>query len=207
MVSFSKFVLILFLSGQVFAANSTSSGSSASQGLFQDPNRVEPSSKPVIIDPPKPVVITVERPRTPTAWNVFLGMQSGAGQFGADYETMKSDSTGLAPYFFYSGKESTTKIYQQSSVGLSFKAHLYPGFWDFYFAPGINLTQAEIPPSGTSTSTSNKSVLGPSIRIGGLYRVSSKTAFGLETMNTYNWFDKELTGNYSYASLVLRFEM
>jgi hypothetical protein len=171
------------------------------------PTRVEHPSKPVIIDPvPVQPVVVQTKPKAPGAWDVILGMNSGAGNIGADYETMKSDSTGIAPYFLHSGKEGSIKTTQASHLGFSFKAHLYPGFWDLYAAPGLGITQAEVP-STTSSSSSIKSVIGPTFRWGALYRTSSKFAIGLENFNSTNWLDKEISGSYSYTNLILRFEV
>lgn len=134
----------------------------------------------------------------------MLAFNAGTVNVGAEYESMKSDSTGFSGYFLFSGKdEKSTKAAQTISFGASLKAHVYPGQWDLSAAPGFGVTMADV---GVVGNTSQKTLFGPTFRMAALYRMSAKTSLGIEQFVINNWFEKEAQYTATYHNVLLRID-
>ncbi len=137
--------------------------------------------------------------------NLNLGFTAGAANLGAAYEMNKSDVLSWGGYFFMQSEKDDANVYQTMAFGALMKAHLVQrGDVDAYIAPGFGITMINDYPTGRNED--DKTVFGPSMRIGAQYNLNSTTKLGIERILFTNWFDDEAPSSVEYTSAVLGFE-
>ncbi len=129
----------------------------------------------------------------------FLGFDATAINFGVDYEVRKSESHGVGGYFLFSGEEDSGASAQTISFGgmLRLRIHETEKF-EVSMAPGFGITMVEGSPD-------DETVLGPTMKLGVMYKTSDKNAIGVEVFQAYNWLNSDTFGtiplqyfNFSY---------
>lgn len=130
----------------------------------------------------------------------ILGFSQGAVNFGADFEHTLDATTGVGGYFLYSSKDSDTGKPQTISVGGFVPVHFTGDnrYFDVYLAPGFGLTMVDLP-------ASDETVLGPSVKLGFMYKVADNMKIGLDHIHLVNWFSDKVAPNYSYTNAALSF--
>lgn len=138
--------------------------------------------------------------------NANLGFTSGALAIGADYAHPANDVMGWGGYFFLQTEKDKASIQQVLALGGMLKIHvLKRSNVEVYVSPGFGLAIINDVPNGTG-STDDKTVVGPSMKIGAQYYVSPKVKVGVERFMLTNWFDDEAPGSAEYTTAVIGFE-
>ncbi len=134
--------------------------------------------------------------------NLNLGFTAGAANLGVAYEMNKSDLMSWGGYFFTQSEKDNT-VEQVTALGALMKIHLVPrGEFDAYIAPGFGIAMmSDVGPANDD----DKTVFGPSMRIGAQYNLNSTTKLGIERILFTNWFDDEAPSSVEYTSAVLGF--
>lgn len=118
----------------------------------------------------------------------FLGFNSGAVNFGVDYEQKKSETFGVGAYFLYGSDDEDLLVPQTMNVGAMIRFHIInDDKFDVSIAPGFGVVLAEFP------GDTDETILGPSMKLGFLYKLSNGHAIGLEYFETYNWLNDDVS--------------
>ena len=112
--------------------------------------------------------------------NPLLGFRQGNISFGADYEFRFSERVGFGGQFYLGTDDDKNAVAGLMSFGANVKIHFPVSTFDFYVGPGFGLTNVDMPGN-------DESLLGPTLKLGALYKLSSTVAVGLEYMGIYNW--------------------
>ncbi len=137
--------------------------------------------------------------------NVNLGFNRSAVNLGATFEKNTADQVGWGGYLFLQTEKDDEGIYQTLSLGAMGKVHVIQNTKiDAYIAPGFGLTMlSDYPVRGNKD---DKTLIGPSMRIGAQYYFAPNVKLGLERLLVYNWFDDEAPAGFEYFTAVVGFE-
>ena len=139
--------------------------------------------------------------------NLNLGFTAGAANLGAAYEMNKNEFLSWGGYFFMQSEKDDAGVYQTMALGALMKVHLIQkNDVNAYIAPGFGLTIINDFVDATTGKKDDKTVFGPSMRIGAQYHLNSTTKLGIERILFTNWFDDEAPAAVEYTSAVLGFE-
>lgn len=135
--------------------------------------------------------------------NINLGFTAGAANLGALYEMNVNESLSWGGYFFTQSEKDNT-VEQVTALGALMKVHLVQkNDVNAYIAPGFGIAMmSDVGPANDD----DKTVFGPSMRIGAQYHLNSTTKLGIERILFTNWFDDEAPSSVEYTSAVLGFE-
>jgi len=78
----------------------------------------------------------------------------------------------------------------------------------FYAAPGFGLSMVQYSEFNTVTlkvDKNDKSVFGPSMKLGAQFKLSNGMALGVERMLATNWFEENASGSYELTTAALTF--
>ena len=138
--------------------------------------------------------------------NANLGFTSGALAIGGDYAHPANDVMGWGGYLFLQTEKDKASIQQVLALGGMLKIHvLKKSNVDVYVSPGFGLAIINDVPTGGG-NTDDKTVVGPSMKIGAQYYVSSKVKVGVERFMITNWFDDEAPSSAEFTTAVIGFE-
>ncbi len=129
-----------------------------------------------------------------------LGFQSSAPNLGADYET-RSNSVGFGGYFFMQTEKEKSGVHQVMAFGAFLPVHLLDDAQvDAYVGPGFGLAMIKGFTGGT-----DETIIGPSWKVGILYKAASNVEVGLETFEVFNWFNEKVGNQGPVTSLTAAF--
>ncbi len=136
--------------------------------------------------------------------NFNLGFASGAVALGASYEH-NYENYGLGGYVYIQTKKDKASVYQTTTFGGDFKVHLVPHTrFDAYIAPGFGIAMlSDYPVSG---KTDDKTIIGPSMKIGAQYRLNNRMKIGVERLLITNWFEDAVSKSFEFTSVVFGFD-
>ncbi len=135
---------------------------------------------------------------------VNAGFVSGAVNLGATFAQMQG-STGLGGYFQFQTEKTSAAINQVIALGALYKINFVETSKAvFYAAPGAGLAMVKVP-SKTSTGTDDKTVLGPSLKIGALVKLSPTFSMGIERGIVANWFEESAPATLEVTTLAMTF--
>ncbi len=134
---------------------------------------------------------------------VTAGFTRGALNLGATYAMMQG-STGLGGYFQLQTEKSKV-VDQVIALGALYKINVIDTAKAvFYAAPGVGLAIVKVS-SKTGTGTDDKTVFGPSLKLGAQLKMTPTFALGVERMIATNWFDEDAAAAYELTSLAMTF--
>ena len=137
--------------------------------------------------------------------NVNLGFEAGAVNIGAEYGHYLADTHSVGGYLFVQTekkKDGTVLVHQTTAFGADLKVHVGPKSpVDVYLAPGFGLAMI----SKATADGDDKTVFGPSMRIGAQYAFTPTVKLGLERFLIVNWFDDEAPAMGEFTTLALGF--
>ena len=138
--------------------------------------------------------------------NGQIGFTSGALAIGADYAHPANDVMGFGGYFFLQTEKDKASVQQVLALGGMLKINvLKKSNVNVYVSPGFGLAIINDVPTGGG-DTDDKTVVGPSMKIGAQYYVSSKVKVGVERFMVTNWFDDEAPSSAEFTTAVVGFE-
>ena len=137
--------------------------------------------------------------------NANLGFTAGAINLGATYEQNRSDVMGLGGYFFLQTEKDDAAVYQVMALGALMKIHLVQkGEFDAYIAPGFGITMISDYPTGPAAED-DKTVFGPSLKLGAQLKFSPAFNLGVERMIVTNWFEEKAPSALEGTTLSMTF--
>lgn len=133
-----------------------------------------------------------------------VGFNSGAINLGATYAQMKG-STGFGGYFLLQTEKTSAAVNQAIAFGGLYKINVIDTSKAvFYAAPGAGLAMVKVP-STNGTGTDDKTVFGPSLKLGAQLKVSPTFAIGVENMIIANWFEEKAPAGFEIVNLSMTF--
>jgi len=133
-----------------------------------------------------------------------VGFQSGAINLGATYAQMHG-STGFGGYFLLQTEKTSAAVNQAIALGGLYKINVIStSDAVFYAAPGAGLAMIKVP-SATGTGTDDKTVFGPSLKLGAQLKVSPTFAIGVENMTIVNWFEEKAPAGFEIVTVAMTF--
>lgn len=139
--------------------------------------------------------------------NVSLGFQSGAVHVGGTYEK-DTGNVGWGGYFHLQTEkdDAADPVFQTMALGGMMKLHVVKNTtFDTYIAPGFGIAMISDIPQGNGEED-DKTVFGPSMKIGGQYYFNPDVKIGLEHFIITNWFDDEAPNSADFTNVVVGFE-
>lgn len=132
--------------------------------------------------------------------NVNAGFTGGAINLGGTYEK-DSGNVGWGGYFDLQTEKEKAGVNQVMSFGGMMKVHVVQqNNVDAYIAPGFGIAMIQ----GLGNAD-DKTVVGPSMKIGAQYFVSPTVKVGVERLMLNNWFDDEAPASVEYTTAVVGF--
>jgi opacity protein-like surface antigen len=133
-----------------------------------------------------------------------VGFQSGAINLGATYAQM-SGGTGFGGYFLLQTEKTSAAVNQAIALGGLYKINVIDTSKAvFYAAPGAGLAMIKVP-SSSGTGTDDKTVFGPSLKLGVQFKVSPTFAIGVENMLISNWFEDKAPAGFEIVTVAMSF--
>jgi hypothetical protein len=142
----------------------------------------------------------------PNEVTINAGFASGAMALGGSYEHMVMDDIGAGGYALIQTKKEDAGVYQVTALGGDMKFHVSPkANFDVYVAPGFGIAMISdyIERDGTKD---DKTVVGPSMKIGAQYNIGGKVKVGLERLMITNWFDDKVVPTFEYNTVTVGFD-
>lgn len=140
-----------------------------------------------------------------------VGFTQSAINLGATYAQMQG-STGFGGYFHLQ-TEKEGVVSQVISLGALYKINIIDtNKAVFYAAPGFGLAMVK----GTSSTVviggipftskgDDKTVFGPSLKLGAQMKLTPTFALGIERGITTNWFEKEASASFEVTTVAMTF--
>ena len=75
----------------------------------------------------------------------------------------------------------------------------------FYAAPGVGLAMVKVASQTTAGKTDDKTVLGPSLKLGAQMKLTPAFSLGVERGLVTNWFDEDANPSYEATTLAMTF--
>ena len=133
-----------------------------------------------------------------------LGFTSGALNLGATYAQMNG-STGFGGYFQIQTEKTSASVYQVIALGALYKINVIDTAKAvFYAAPGVGLAMVRVP-SKTTNATDDKTVVGPSIKLGAQMKLTPTFSLGIERGLITNWFSEDVQPSLEATTLAMTF--
>ena len=134
-----------------------------------------------------------------------LGFTSGALNLGATYAQMNG-STGFGGYFQIQTEKTSASVNQVIALGALYKINVIDTAKAvFYAAPGVGLVMVKVPSKTTVGKTDDKTVLGPSLKLGAQMKLTSTFSLGIERGLVTNWFDEDAPPSLEATTLAMTF--
>lgn len=131
------------------------------------------------------------------------GFVSGAINLGATYAQMHG-STGFGGYFQLQ-TEKDKVVNQAIALGGLYKINVIDTAKAvFYAAPGFGLAMVKVA-STTGTGTDDKTVFGPSLKLGAQMKISPTFALGIERGVVTNWFEENAADGFELTTAAMTF--
>jgi len=140
--------------------------------------------------------------------NVNVGFTSGAAAVGGTFEK-DTNNIGWGGYAFLQTEKDDADVFQTLALGGMMKAHLIKNSnIDTYIAPGFGLAMISDVNVGTALNRDeeDKTVFGPSMKIGAQYYFNPDVKVGVEHFIITNWFDDEVARSFDFTTAVIGFE-
>lgn len=136
-----------------------------------------------------------------------LGFTSSAVHFSAQYEKASTYSDVGGYFFLQTSKEKSgvQLVNQVMSFGGQMKVHLSSGRVDTYIAPGVGVHMIKDIQDATTGKKDDVTAVGPTMRVGVLFPMSSTMKLGLERLDIVNWFDDKAVPSMSYYAAAMAF--
>lgn len=135
----------------------------------------------------------------------LLGFSQGAVNFGANFEHQLDAGTGIGGYFHYASKDDSPGVGkpQVISFGGYMPIHFTPsnGYFDTYIGPGFGLNMVDY-----GGAANDETVVGPSIKLGFMYRLNSTMKVGLDHLHIVNWFTDKAPASFAFTNAAMSFE-
>lgn len=130
-----------------------------------------------------------------------LGFSQGAVNFGVDFEHALDNSTGVGGYFHYASKDTDSGKPQVISLGGFMPVHFTNDnkYFDTYLAPGFGISMVDVP------AGDDKTVMGPSLKLGFMYKLNATMKLGLDHFHIVNWFEDTVSANSSFTNAAMSF--
>lgn len=128
----------------------------------------------------------------------YLGFGSGAVNIGGEYEAVQSANHGFGGYFMFLTEKEDVRN-QVITFGGFVKMHfMATDALEFYASPGFGIGMVDV---GDDTETT----IGPSFRLGAMYRFTDLISVGWEHSFFYNWFNKKVADVGQFGNVAVRF--
>lgn len=132
-----------------------------------------------------------------------VGFVAGAINLGATFAQMQG-STGFGGYFQLQ-TEKDKVVNQAIALGGLYKINVIDTSKAvFYAAPGFGLAMVKIP-STTGTGTDDKTIFGPSLKLGAQMKMSPTFSLGIERGVVTNWFEEKAGDGFELTTLAMTF--
>ena len=140
-----------------------------------------------------------------------FGMRQSAFNLGLSIDAGANTGDLGGSIFMQTGKDDSnngTKTVYVNQV-LAFGAHVVVNVfdnngWVLDLRPGVGIAMVSDIPKTTGTGTDDKTVFGPTLRWSFAKRLTSGDEIGFERVEVWNWFEKAVSGQDAYTSLVFR---
>lgn len=132
-----------------------------------------------------------------------VGFVAGAVNLGATYAQMQG-STGFGGYLQLQ-TEKDKVVNQAIALGALYKINVIDTAKAvFYAAPGFGLAMVKIP-STTGSGTDDKTVFGPSLKLGAQMKMTPTFSLGIERGVVTNWFEEKAGDGFELTTLAMTF--
>lgn len=132
-----------------------------------------------------------------------VGFASSAINLGATYAHMEG-ATGFGGYFHLQTEKSKV-VDQAMAIGALYKINVVETANSiFYAAPGFGIAMVKIP-STTGTGTDDKTIFGPSMKLGAQIKLTPAFALGLERALFTNWFEEKVDSGFEITTVAMTF--
>ncbi|WP_413558356.1 outer membrane beta-barrel protein [Bdellovibrio sp. HCB209] len=133
------------------------------------------------------------------------GSVQAASAFGLDYER-RTGSFGLGGKILHSTKNADSGKSESTTLDVHAVSHLFDrSDMDVYIAGGIGVTNMDDVLDTTDNTTSDETLVGPTLGIGVVYTLNPQWSLGFEYYTLYNWFSEKVSDNYNFANVALGF--
>lgn len=124
--------------------------------------------------------------------SVVGGFNTGGFTFGAQYEFMHQDSSGIGAHLRWFNKEDSgpNQSHGLFIVGAGAGHHFYKKSWDLAFTPSLNILNID-----SSGATDDSTTFGPGLSISLVCQITSAVAVGFDYSNYWVWFDDDYAGH------------
>ena len=158
----------------------------------------------------QPVAQTYSAPST-KVFGANFGMRQSAFNLGLSIDSGANTGDLGGSIFMQTGKDESnngTKTVYVHQV-LAFGAHVVVNVfdsngWVLDLRPGVGIAMVSDITKTTGTGTDDKTVFGPTFRWSLAKRLASGNEIGVERIEVWNWFEKAVSGEDAYTSLVFR---
>ncbi len=135
---------------------------------------------------------------------INAGFVSGAVNLGATFAQMQG-STGLGGYIHFQ-TEKDKVVNQAIALGALYKINFVEtSKATFYAAPGAGLALVKVASTTTIGGTDDKTVFGPSLKIGALVKLSPTFSMGIERGIVTNYFEENAPPSFELTTLAMTF--
>ncbi|AZZ36991.1 hypothetical protein CIK05_09360 [Bdellovibrio sp. qaytius] len=169
----------------------------------------QPKTKKAPPPPPPPQPVHAQVYSSAPSTKVFganFGARQGAFNLGVAIDS-GSNTGDLGGSFFLQTEKKEDSVIIVNQV-MSFGAHVVLNIfdnngWVVDLRPGVNITMInDVAKAGGGKD--DKTVFGPSLRWSASHRLASGSEIGIERLEVWNWFEKGVTEQEAYTTLVFR---
>lgn len=155
----------------------------------------------------QPVTTTTYSYPSQKVFSGNIGMNRGAFNVGVAMDMGKETGAFGGSFFLQTEKKENNSIsvYQVMTFGAHVNLNLMDAnSWIVGLRPGVNISMIKDVPSTSSSGKSDKTVFGPSYRLGVAHKLASGSEIGVERLEVWNWLDDEAPGEAVFTSIVFR---
>lgn len=158
----------------------------------------------------QPVAQTYSSPST-KSFGANFGMRQSAFNLGLSIDSGLNTGDLGGSIFMQTGKDESSAGVKTVFVNqvLAFGAHVVVNVFEnnglvLDLRPGVGIAMVSDVPKTSGTGTDDKTVFGPTLRWSFAKRLASGNEIGFERVEVWNWFEKAVSGQDAYTSLVFR---